>query len=284
VGLINSSWGGTPADVWTPAPAMLADPVLAQFAETRDRGTWGPNAPGVLYNAMIHGLAPFRIAGLIWNQGEENVGLSRGDEIYDRLFATMVKSWRGEWGYDFPVIFVQIPPYRYDSADPNAFRCAQLRDSQRRALAEIPGSRMIVISDVAEIDNIHPIDKLTVGNRLADWALRDVYRVDAPIPCGPLYSGIRIEGASIRASFEFAEGGLKSADGKSLAGFEIAGKDRVFHPATATIDGDTVVVSSPEVKEPVAVRFAWSDIALPNLASGTGLPASTFRSDDWPLE
>ena len=284
VGVINSSWGGTPADVWTPAHAMRVDPVLDEFAKVRDKETWGPNAPGVLYNAMIHGLAPFRIAGLIWNQGEENVGFNRGDEIYDRLFVTMIKNWRAEWGYEFPVVFVQIPPYRYDSANPRAFRAAQLRDAQRRVLAELPKSRMIVCSDVGEPDNIHPVDKKTVGNRLAGWALRDEYGLSAPVPCGPLFVSLSAEGTVLRVTFEYAEGGLKSSDGKPLTGFEIAGADHVFHPATAVIDKDAVLVSSPEVKEPVAVRFAWTDTAQPNLAGGTGLPASTFRSDNWSLE
>ncbi len=283
VGLIHSSWGGTPADVWTPKEAMMADPVLAEFAAKRDQNTWGPNAPGVLYNTMIAPVIPYRIAGLIWNQGEENVGQSRGDEVYARLFAAMVKSWREKWGRDFPVLYVQIPPYRYDAGNPKAFRAAVLRDAQRRALAEIPESYMVVASDVAEPENIHPIDKLTVGTRLADWALREVYHADVPVPCGPLYAGMSVEGSSIRVSFQYAEGTLKSADGKPLTGFEIAGADRVFHPATAKIEGGTVLVSAPEVKKPLAVRFAWRDDAMPNLAGGTNLPASTFRTDDWPL-
>jgi sialate O-acetylesterase len=284
VGLINSSWGGTPADVWTPAAAMLADPVLAEFAKVRDTQTWGPYAPGVLYNAMIHPLAPFKIAGMIWNQGEENVGQNRGDEIYERLFSTMVQSWRGEWGYDFPVFFVQIPPYRYDSANPAAFRGAQLRDMQRRSLASIPNSEMIVISDIAEPDNIHPVDKLTPAKRLAAWALRNVYHVSDEIPCGPLYKGMVVEKGAVRITFDFAQGALKSADGKPLGGFEIAGADRKFYPAIAAIDGESVIVVSAEVKTPVAVRFAWTNIAMPNLAGSTGLPASAFRTDDWPLE
>jgi sialate O-acetylesterase len=283
VGLINSSWGGTPADVWTPREAMMADPVLADFAAKRDPNTWGPHDPGVLFNTMIAPIVPYRIAGVIWNQGEENVGQSRGDEVYARLFAAMVASWREKWGYDFPVLYVQIPPYRYDADNANAFRAAVLRDEQRRALTLIPQSFMVVASDVAEPENIHPIDKLTPGTRLADWALREVYHVAAPVPCGPLYAGMTVEGSSIRICFTHAEGGLRSLDGKPLTSFEIAGKDMVFHPAQAVIEGETVLVSSSEVPEPKAVRFAFRDDAMPNLAGGTGLPASTFRTDDGPL-
>ncbi|MFA5257279.1 MAG: sialate O-acetylesterase [Opitutales bacterium] len=285
VGMINSSWGGTPADVWTPADLMASDSVLNDFTATRDKETWGPYKPGVLFNAMIYPLIPFRIAGVIWNQGEENVGLNRGDEVYARMFATMVKGWREHWGYDFPFFYVQIPPYRYDAENPAAFRSAQLRDQQRKALAMIPDSAMIVISDVGNVEDIHPMDKLSVGERLATWALNRVYNVSDEIPCGPLYSGMSLEGNALRVSFEYAADGLQSIDGKPLTDFQIAGADRVFHPATAVIDGETVLVSSPDVQVPVAVRFAWTNIALPNLASSaTGLPASTFRSDNWPLE
>ena len=283
VGLINSSWGGTPADVWIPETAMLADPALAQFAILRDKETWGPNAPGVLYNSMIHPIAPYGIAGMIWNQGEENVGQNRGDEVYDRLFSTMVASWRKTWGYDFPVFYVQIPPYRYDATNAAAFRGAQLRDMQRRSLAQIPFSGMVVISDIAEPDNIHPVDKLTPAKRLAAQALTHVYHVSTDAASSPLYKGMVVEKGAIRISFDNDEG-LKSADGKPLTDFEVAGADKKFYPATATIDGKTVIVSSPQVKEPVAVRFAWTNIAMPNLAGGSGLPASTFRTDSWPLE
>ena len=284
VGLISSNWGGTPADVWTPKEAFDLDPILTDFAGWRDKGTWGPNAPAVLYNSMIYPLAPFKIAGLIWNQGEENVGQNRGDELYNRIFSTMIRSWRTRWQDEFPVFYVQIPPYRYDSKNPAAFRGAQLRDMQRKCLSEIPNSEMIVISDVAEPDNIHPVDKLTPAKRLAVWALNKVYGVTNEIPCGPLYKSMTIENGAIRIAFGYAQGDLKSADGKPLSDFEIAGADKVFHPATAKIDGGTVLVSSPDVKQPVAVRFAWTDTAMPNLAGGTGLPASTFRTDDWPLE
>ncbi|MBN1404726.1 MAG: hypothetical protein JW942_09715 [Opitutales bacterium] len=283
VGIINSSWGGTPADVWTPAPLMTGDRVLSEFLKTRDRETWGPNAPGVLYNAMIHPLVPFKLAGVLWNQGEENVNANRGDEVYAHMFATMVRGWRSAWGEQLPFFYVQIPPYRYNAENPEAFRAAQLRDQQRRALDLIPDSGMVVITDAGNVNDIHPMDKLTVAERLAGWALYSVYDVSDEIPCGPLFSGFSEDNGSLRVNFIYANG-LQSLDGKPLTDFEVAGADRVFHPATATIDGDTVIVSSPEVKEPVAVRFAWTDIATPNLASGNGLPASTFRSDDWPLE
>jgi sialate O-acetylesterase len=278
VGLINDTWGGTPCDVWTPADAMLADPALAAFAKTRDKETWGPNAPGLLFNGMVNPIIPYRIAGMIWNQGEENVGENRGDYLYARLFSTMVKSWREKWGYDFPVFYVQIPPYRYDEKDPTAFRAAILRDQQRRALALIPNSGMVVMSDLAEVDNIHPVNKLPVGERLAMWALNRVYHVTDEIPCGPLYKSMKVEGDAIRVSFE-NDLTLKSLDGKPLNSFEVAGADGVYHPAEAEIDGDDIVVKSPDVKKPVNVRFAWTNIAVPNLASCGDLPASPFTSE-----
>jgi len=284
VGLVNSSWGGTPCDVWTPPEAFQEAPVLRDFAAVRDKGTWGPYEPGYLYNAMIHPLAPFRFAGVIWNQGEENVGQSRGDELYAHMFSTMVEGWRKAFGQEMPFLYVQIPAYRYDAANPSAFRSAQLRDQQRLALSLIPRSAMIVSSDVGCVDDIHPVHKQPVGERLATWALNIVYHQTTAIPCGPLYKAMIPEGNAIRIAFDYTNGGLKSLDHSELRDFEIAGEDRVFHPAKATIDGDYVIVRSLEVLSPVAVRFAWRDVAMPNLGGGTGLMASTFRTDDWPLQ
>jgi len=283
VGLIHSSWGGTPAEAWIPAANVANDRILAAAAKVRPAVPWGPTVPGRLYNSMISPLVPCRIAGVIWYQGEGNVGFSNGSLVYERSLATLARSWRDEWGYDFPFIYVQIAPFRYDGGDPAGYKGTIIRDAQRKALALIPDCGMAVISDVGNIEDIHPKYKEQVGHRLVLWALDKAYGVKDEIPSGPLYKSMAVEGGAIRVSFDYACKGLKSADGKPLTDFQIAGADGVFHPATATIDGATLLVSSPEVPAPVALRFGWCDIALPNFVGGTGLPASCFRTDDWPL-
>jgi len=283
VGLIHSSWGGTPAETWIPASEVSGDRILAAAAAVRPEVTWGPTKPGLLYNSMISPLVPFRIAGVIWYQGEGNVGFSNGSLVYDRSLSTLARSWRSEWGYDFPFLYVQIAPYRYNSDNPAAYGGTIIRDAQRKALGLIPNSGMAVIDDVGNIEDIHPKYKEQVGHRLVLWALDKAYSVSDELPSGPLYKGMEVEGKAIRISFDYASGGLKSADGKDLSDFQIAGKDKVFHPATAVIDGETLLVSSPEVSKPVAVRFAWCDIATPNFVGSSGLPASCFRTDDWKL-
>ncbi len=231
------------------------------------------NAPSALYNAMIHPLRPYRIRGAIWYQGESNHRVGRA---YRRLFPGMIRDWRARWGQgDFPFYYVQIAPFAYGVAD----GAPLVREAQLMTLA-VPNTGMIVTTDIAEPDDIHPRDKRSVGERLARWALVDVYGREDVVRSGPLYAGSEVEGARVRIRFTETGGGLR-ARGGDLTDFEIAGSDRRFVPARAAIDGETVLVQSPDVPAPVAVRFGWSNTACPNLFNAAGLPASPFRTDDW---
>lgn len=275
VGLINSSWGGTPAEIWTVPEAITEDEELAKAAAGLKQEPWGPKDPGKAYHAMIAPLIPFKIAGALWYQGESNTAFP---ENYAKLLPTLIESWREKWGYEFPFYFVQIAPWKYG----RPYEGAILRDSQRRTLS-VPETGMVVISDIGNIEDIHPRNKLDVGIRLANLALNRTYGKTNFPASGPLYKDLKVEGNKIRLFFDHAEGGLVSK-GKTLTHFEIAGEDQKFVPAKAKIEGNSIVVSAKSVKKPVAVRFGWSNTAEPNLFNKDGLPASSFRTDDWPIE
>ncbi len=232
----------------------------------------GPNTPTVLYNALINPLVPYTIKGAIWYQGESNVG---NPQLYTTLFPAMIESWRSVWqSGDFPFYFVQIAPYNYGEwAD-----AAGLREAQFKTL-RVPNTGMAVTLDIGNPDHIHPANKPEVGRRLALWALAKDYGKEQ-IYAGPLYSSMEINGNTIAVSFSHAEGGLKAKDG-ILKKFEIAGDDRVFHPAKAKITGDQVIVQSSAVNKPVAVRYLWDNASEASLFNSAGLPASSFRTDNW---
>lgn len=278
VGLINSSWGGTPVEVWLKQQLINGDARLKEAAEKQTDFAWWPNDPGSAYNAMIHPIVKFDIAGWIWYQGESN----RVDAAsYYRSFPLLIKSWREEWGKDLPFYFVQIAPYKYE--DPKGTTAAQVRDAQLFTMNKVPNTGMVVTNDIGNLEDIHPTNKQDVGRRLALWALAKTYGDGEITYSGPIYKAMEVKNRSIVLSFDHAETGLRKK-GKELEEFYIAGDDRVFHKAKAKIDGVTVKVSSPKVKNPVAVRFAFTDGALPNLFNHAGLPASAFRTDDWEQE
>ena len=237
------------------------------------------NTPSALYNAMIHPLIPFRIAGAIWYQGESNRGRSLQ---YRTLFPAMIKDWRSRWGQgDFPFYYVQIAPYHYgNNDDPMS---GFLREAQMMTLKTAPNVGMAVTMDIGDKDNIHPTNKADVGKRLSLWALANTYKQRDIVYSGPLYKSMKVERDTIRLSFDHIGGGL-AARGGPLVGFEIAGIDQTFVPAKAEIDGKTVVVSSSQVPNPVAVRYAFKNWISPNLFNAEGLPASSFRTDNWPGE
>jgi len=286
VGLIQTSWGGTPAEAWTSRAALEAEPALAPLLARWDRqAAADPKAaksahrPANLYNALLAPLVPVAVRGAIWYQGESNVGRAYQ---YRTLFPTMIRNWRKIWGQpEMPFGFVQIAPFRYTgrAANCNATWCAELWEAQLLTLVNVPATGMVVTTDVATLDNIHPPKKREVGERLARWALATVYGREDLVYSGPIYKSMAVEGDTIRLAFDHVGGGLKSADGKPLSEFTIAGADEVFHPAVAVIDGETVVVRSDAVKKPVAVRFGWHEAAQPNLVNAEGLPASPFRTD-----
>jgi sialate O-acetylesterase len=269
IGIIHSSWGGTPAETWIPPYQIESDPFLKSAAAMLEEVPWCPTSPGSTYHSMIAPLVPFPLAGVIWYQGEHN---TRNHEAYSKMFATLIQSWRAIWDKDFPFYYVQIAPYKYDTPEAGVY----VRDAQRRTL-KIPKTGMVVISDIGNIEDIHPRNKHDVGLRLANWALSNTYgKEDIPYS-GPLYDKMEVEGNKIRVYFNHSREGLV-VRGKTLSHFEIAGSDGVFVPAKAKINGASVVVSSREVKEPTAVRFAWSNTAEPNLFNSHGLPASSFIS------
>jgi len=254
VGLINSSWGGSPIEPWT----------------VTDKGSGG------MYNAMIAPLQPFAIRGALWYQGETNVMKKNGLAYFDRKKA-LIEGWRKTWGQDLAFYFVQIAPWsgRYEPGQLPALWEAQA------ATLKLPRTGMVVITDLVDkIGDIHPRNKYDVGNRLALWALAKDYGKKDLVYSGPLYRRMRVEGSIVRLGFAHNEG-LKSRDGKPLSEFQVAGADGTFVDAKAKIDGKTVLVRAEGVKAPVQVRFGWHKVANPNLVNGAGLPASPFQTKDW---
>ena len=237
-----------------------------------------PNAPAVLYNGMIAPLIPLGIRGAIWYQGESNAGRAYQ---YRELFPLMITNWRQDWGQGrFPFLFVQLANYMATQPEPGECEWAELREAQTMTLS-LPNTGMAVIIDVGEANDIHPRNKQDVGKRLALWALARTY--GKAIACsGPLYRSMRARGDRIILRFDHVNGGLVAEGGEPLKGFAIAGEDRKFVWADAEIEGNTVVVHSDKISKPVAVRYAWANNPVCNLFNGAGLPASPFRTDDWP--
>jgi sialate O-acetylesterase len=227
---------------------------------------------------MIAPLIPYGIGGAIWYQGESNA--SRAYQ-YRKLFGRMIQNWRKDWGQGkFPFLFVQLANFRAVNPQPSESDWAELREAQLMTLA-LPNSGMAVIIDIGDANDIHPKNKQDVGKRLALWALAKSYGKEL-VYSGPIYKSMKIEGEKIILRFDHVGGGLVAGPDEPLKGFAIAGADRKFVWAEAKIDGDSVVVSSDEVSTPVAVRYAWADNPVCNLYNEEGLPASPFRTDDWP--
>jgi len=279
IGLIHTSWGGTVAEAWTSAQALqkLGDfnAKLGQVDSIRMHAKEGtlknPNMPTVLYNGMIAPLIPFGIKGAIWYQGEANVGRAKQ---YERLFPTMINDWRTRWKEgNFPFYFVQIAPYPYGG---DSTKSAALRDAQRKSLST-PHTGMVVTLDIGNPKNIHPANKQEVGRRLSLWALANTYHQKGIVYSGPLYKALKVKGSKAIVSFNHADKGLV-AKGGGLDWFEVAGRDGKFVPGHAVISGNQVIVTSPEVSQPAAVRYGWKDTAEPHLFNKAGLPASSFSS------
>ena len=231
------------------------------------------HTPSVLYNGMLVPLKNLAIRGAIWYQGESNQGRAIQ---YRNIFPGMIQDWRNTWKQgDFPFYFVQLAPYKYATEHTSA----ELREAQFLTLSKLRNTGMAVTLDIGNPDDIHPTNKRDVGSRLALWALARDYGKDL-VYSGPLYLQQSVEESSIRIQFEHVGSGLVAIGG-DLSHFEIAGEDQVYHAAKAVIDGETVLVSSKDVTTPVAVRFAWSNTAEPNLFNKEGLPASSFCTDQW---
>ncbi|MCX6906614.1 MAG: hypothetical protein NTY01_01085, partial [Verrucomicrobia bacterium] len=254
-----------------------------------------------LFNGKIAPLVPYAIRGAIWYQGESNAGQG---QLYHLQLSAMVKDWRARWGSDFPFAWVQLPNFHAAQKEPvEDTGWVLVREGMLKTL-ELPNTGMAITTDAGEADDIHPKDKQTVGKRLAMWALADVYKQKGVASSGPLACGHKINGDEVTITFKHADGGLVAKIGESLVtprvdspnvwpeglggfgqirGFAVAGADKKWHRGFAKIIGNTVVVKSPEVKQPVAVRYAWADNPDCNLYNRAGIPASPFRTDDWPV-
>ncbi|MBO9674396.1 MAG: 9-O-acetylesterase [Sphingobacteriaceae bacterium] len=237
----------------------------------------GPNRPTVLYNAMIHPYQQFSIKGAIWYQGEANADRAYQ---YRELFPAMIKDWRQKWAQgDFPFYFVQLANFMQVDNEPTESAWAELREAQQKTLA-LPNTGMATIIDIGDAKDIHPKNKQEVGRRLALIALAKTYGLKINYS-GPVYQSSKIEGKHILLTFGNSQNGLKTADGGALTGFAIAGADKKFYWAKASIKGNQIMVSSDQVPNPVAVRYAWGNNPACNLVSNDGLPASPFRTDTW---
>lgn len=316
VGLINSTWGGSQIELWVPPVAYAANP----HKETADRrwsgrhaayprrlakaqADWpgkraaaeaeGPEAlrtflakhpgpytmpdwsPSCLYNGMIAPLVPAAIRGVLWYQGEGNAPVA---SEYAAFFSDLITAWRRDFQQpEMPFYWVNLAAYQ-DRFDRTGFGWSQLRDAQTATLA-LPHTGQALALDVGDCANIHPTDKQTVATRLLRLALANDYGQPQET-AGPTFAGLQREGDAFRVRLTHATG-LNSGDAPPLA-FEIAGADRIFRPANAQIDGMTLLVSNPEVPDPVAVRYAWHQCPEVNLRNASGLPAVPFRTDNWP--
>jgi sialate O-acetylesterase len=318
IGLIHTSWGGSPAEVWMTEQVLAGNAdykttildaypkalneyqaALKKFEQesadlakdgkkqTRNKPTPPYWKPAELYNGMIAPLIPYAIKGAIWYQGESNAGRAHQ---YRTLFADMIRNWRHDWNQgNFTFLEVQLAPWDKSkkravteiTAAPGDSDWAELREAQLIATKVLPKVGMAVITDVGDKDDIHPTKKEPVGARLA-LAARGIAYGEKIVYSGPAYRSMQVDGNKIVLSFDSVGEGLTSTGGE-LTGFSIAGKDQKFVWAKGEIQGDKVVVSSPEVAQPVAVRYGWADFPVVNLANKNGLPASPFRTDAFPM-
>ncbi len=285
IGLIGCNWGGTRIEPWTP-PQGFAQVDQLDVSQLRDTSS--------MYNGMAAAVQPYAIRGALWYQGESNGG--EGESYYWKMKA-LVLGWRTTWDQgEFPFYFVQLANFQNPNPDAAGGKgWAKLREAQLKTIREVPKTGMAVITDIGEARDIHPKNKFDVGRRLALWALANDYGKKDLVYSGPLYKSMKVEGGKARISFEHTGGGLTAAKKENarsieppqpvekLEGFAVAGADKKWVWADAVIDGSAVVVSSAEVKEPVAVRYGFStNPDKANLYNKEGLPASPFRTDDWP--
>jgi sialate O-acetylesterase len=273
VGIIVSAWGGTPAEVWIEKSRIEKNPTLNAH-KYNEKYDWWPGTPGTLYNSMIAPFVPYGIAGAIWYQGESNCG---NHQIYSELMKTLIENWRADFKKEFPFYLVQIAPYTYGDKGTSEY----IREQQELVTKNVPNTGMVVITDLVDnIKDIHPKNKSDVGKRLANYALAETYKQNIGAYKSPAYQSMQLEKDKVRLSFSNVLTGLKST-GKTPMQFLIAGDDQKFVPATAKIDGATIVLSSKLVKTPVAVRFCFDDTSMPDVFSTEGLPLAPFRTDKW---
>ena len=276
VGLINASWGGTPAEVWTPESIFDNDEELRLSAARLQSFRWWPNHDGLCYNAMIDPITKFNIAGTIWYQGESNIA---NNDTYYKLFTTMIRSWREAWKKDFPFYYVQIAPYKYGINN----ACALIQEAQTKAM-NFPNTGMVVISDLVEDTNqLHPKNKRDVGLRLANWALAETYKIKNIAYKSPVYKSKTTNGNKIVISFDNVSKGFKENDG--INGFSIFDqKTQQWYDAQARFEKEKIVVWSDKAASPSQVRYAFGNTIIGNVFSKEGLPLCAFRTDNWEVD
>ena len=241
----------------------------------------GQHRPANLYNGVLKPIIGYGIKGAIWYQGESNSGRAKA---YRDIFPLMIQNWRDEWGQgDFPFYWVQLADFREESPTPTESNWAELREAQTLTLS-LPNTGQAVITDLGEAHDIHPKDKQNVAKRLARWALAKNYHFKDLVHRSPQYKGHQRNGKKVILHFEFVGGGLDTFDVRTPIGFTLAGEDKVFHKATARIVGkDRIELSSDNVQNPVAARYAWADNPVANVQNREGLPLTPFRTDDFPM-
>jgi sialate O-acetylesterase len=273
VGLISSSWGGTAIQPW------MSESGINNFEEVNlptqnSKENFSKQTPTVLFNAMIAPMVGYAIQGVLWYQGERNRGEPK---LYEKLMPGLIKNWRNEWGIgDFSFFYCQIAPFSYGNNMNSAF----LREAQLNASTTLDNIGMACLMDVGEEHCIHPANKKTAGNRLAYLAMAKTYGMKGFEFSGPTFKEMEIKGSIVNLTFNHATHGL-TTHGKELSNFKIAGENKLFYQATAVITGKGVTLSSPKVEKPVAVRYAFDDFVVGELFNNEGLPASSFRTDDW---
>lgn len=279
VGIIVSSWGGSKVEAWMSREAIKPFGSIDTSILDNDAEVKNPTAtPCVLYNGKIAPFTPFAVKGFLWYQGESN---RDNADLYQSLMPAFVNDLRAKWGRgELPFYFVQIAPFNYEGADGTS--AARLREVQLQHMKEIPNSGMVTTMDVGHPVFIHPVDKETVGNRLAYWALAQTYGLKGFGYAPPVYKSMEIQGDKIYINFDNAQRGLTPM-WTSLKGFEIAGEDKVFYPAFAEIETKTarLAVSSDKVPSPVAVRYAYKNYVEASIFSIHGIPVAPFRTDNW---
>lgn len=281
VGIIVSTLGGSRIEPWMSREAIEPFGRDLSFLEDKDRELDPWNDPTTLFNAKVSPLVRFPIRGMLWYQGESN---RDNAEEYERLFPAMIADYRAKWGVgEFPVYFVEIAPYEYEGGD--GYSAARFREAQCRNWRDTPNSGMVSTVDIGNYNFIHPVNKKDLGMRLAWLALGQTYGRTGFGYASPVYDSMEKVDGKIYINMKNVQNG-PCPMWTSLKGFEIAGADRVFHPASAEVETSTcrLAVSSPEVPEPVAVRYAYHNVPEYSVYNIYGLPLVPFRTDDWPLQ
>jgi sialate O-acetylesterase len=272
IGVINASWGGTPAETWVPEESIKSDPILLKNANLLPNDPWGPSKSGMLYNGMIAPLKAYKIKGFLWYQGESNVSSAFN---YDRLLTTLITSWRSAWQEKLPFYYVQIAPFKGYKDDVGV----ALRNAQRRVEKQIEKVGMVVISDIGDVNDIHPKNKKDVGVRLANMTLKTTYEIGNPAPIsGPKLISYESKNDKIILYFDTIE---LNCDTPCRDNFEVSDISGNFMKAKVTVKSNSIELCAKEISYPIFARFEWTNASPASLKNKAGLPVSAFVTDNW---